>query len=204
MIVKRFWNSSVNKLIVAKKHDTQAIVGYAAFHVQDPARAIMQKQINEQKKAGIKKPKTTQGCYLMRIGVRALCQKQGIGRKLIEHLLENYPAHLTLDVSTDNTKAMSFYERIGLQIDNIYVTDEQKVEFATFKTPEGFVYKPYVPRVQVVKEEIKINVVPPTEKLLQEEHHIIINEQNNLRIDFAEEIELKSSHKRSTSLGAQT
>ena len=76
----------------------------------------------------------------MRIGVKALCQGQGIGRKLMEYLFENYPAHLSLDVSTDNTKAVGFYKRVGLEIDRIYVTEESKVEFATFKTPESFKY----------------------------------------------------------------
>ena len=76
----------------------------------------------------------------MRIGVKALCQGQGIGRKLMEYLFDNYPAHLSLDVSTDNTKAVGFYKRVGLEIDSIYVTEESKVEFATFKTPESFKY----------------------------------------------------------------
>ena len=42
------------------------------------------------------------GCYLMRIAVRSKCQRHGIGRLLMTWLLENYPAHLELDVSTDN------------------------------------------------------------------------------------------------------
>ena len=58
----------------------------------------------------------------------------------MEYLFENYPAHLSLDVSTDNTKAVGFYKRVGLEIDSIYVTEESKVEFATFKTPESFKY----------------------------------------------------------------
>ena len=33
IIVKTFWSSAVNKIIVARKQDTQAIVGYAAFLV---------------------------------------------------------------------------------------------------------------------------------------------------------------------------
>ena len=33
MIMKTFWKSEVNKMIMAKKSDTQAIVGYAAFLV---------------------------------------------------------------------------------------------------------------------------------------------------------------------------
>ena len=73
MIMKTFWKSEVNKMIVAKKADTQAIVGYAAFLMQDPSKKEMQRQIQEQRKAGIKKPKTTQGCYLMRIAVNSKC-----------------------------------------------------------------------------------------------------------------------------------
>ena len=124
MIIKTFWNSDVNKIIVARKSDTQAIVGYAAFLQQDPPKEVMQKQINEQRRAGVKKPKTTQGCYLMRIAVKQNCQRQGIGRKLIEDLFVNYPVHLCLDVSTDNTRAMSFYKKVGLEITNLYITDE--------------------------------------------------------------------------------
>ena len=44
MIIKTFWRSDVNKIIVARKSDTQAIVGYAAFLIQDPPKHIMQKQ----------------------------------------------------------------------------------------------------------------------------------------------------------------
>jgi len=38
MMIKTFWMSNVNKIIVAKKRDTQAIVGYAAFLVQDASK----------------------------------------------------------------------------------------------------------------------------------------------------------------------
>ena len=76
----------------------------------------------------------------MRIGVRARCQRQGIGRKLLEYLFEQYPAHLSLDVSTDNDKAVNFYHRVGLKIERLYITEEEKVEFACFTTPEDFVY----------------------------------------------------------------
>jgi len=44
MIIKTFLNSNVNKIIVAKKMDTQAIVGYAAFLAQDPSKEYVQKQ----------------------------------------------------------------------------------------------------------------------------------------------------------------
>ena len=58
-------------------------------------------------------------------------------------MFTNYPCHLQLDVSTDNTTAMNFYEKVGLNLTNLYITEEQKVEFATFRTPEDFVYAGY-------------------------------------------------------------
>ena len=33
MMIKTFWKSNVNKIIVARRKDTQDIVGYAAFLV---------------------------------------------------------------------------------------------------------------------------------------------------------------------------
>ena len=137
MIIKTFWKSTVNKIIVARKSDTQAIVGYAAFLQQEPSKAYVQKQRQLQRKHHIKVP---QGAYLMRIGVRARCQRQGIGRKLLEYLFEHYPAHLGLDVSTDNQQAINFYHRVGLNISKKYITEEEKIEFAAFTTPEDFVY----------------------------------------------------------------
>ena len=74
------------------------------------------------------------GCYLMRIAVRAKCQRHGIGRLLIKWLMEHHPAHLELDVSTDNERAMGFYHRIGLQITRKYLSGEKQVEFACFET----------------------------------------------------------------------
>lgn len=55
-ILKSFWKSQANKIVVARKPDTKSIVGYACF-------------------LDLKG-----GCYLMRIGVRSNCQRQGIGR----------------------------------------------------------------------------------------------------------------------------
>ena len=43
-MVKTFWKSNVNKIIVARKKDAQAIVGYAAFLVQDASKDYVQKQ----------------------------------------------------------------------------------------------------------------------------------------------------------------
>jgi GNAT superfamily N-acetyltransferase len=78
----------------------------------------------------------------MRIAVRARCQRQGIGRKLIEYLTTNYPAHLYLDVSTNNVSGCTFYKRIGLTIEKLYLCGKDQVEFATFITPEGFKLQP--------------------------------------------------------------
>jgi ribosomal protein S18 acetylase RimI-like enzyme len=52
----------------------------------------------------------------MRIGVRSKSQRQGIGRKLMDYLFEKFPTHLSLDVSTDNAKAVHFYQKVGLEI----------------------------------------------------------------------------------------
>ena len=96
----------------------------------------------------------------MRIGVRARCQRQGIGRKLLEYLFEHYPAHLSLDVSTDNAKAIGFYHRMGLKIEKKYITEEEKVEFATFTTPEDFKYVPRPPTVPQESMAIQTEMKP--------------------------------------------
>lgn len=46
-ILKSFWTSQANKIIIARKNDTKSIVGYACYLEMDG------------------------GCYLMRIGVRS-------------------------------------------------------------------------------------------------------------------------------------
>lgn len=73
----------------------------------------------------------------MRIAVRTKCQRLGIGRRLMHYLLAKYPNYLSLDVSTDNDKAIGFYKRIGLDLSEIYLSEE-KVEFAKFETPKDF------------------------------------------------------------------
>jgi ribosomal protein S18 acetylase RimI-like enzyme len=50
-IIKTIWNSRVNRLVIARKTDTHAIVGYAAYLVNEKEQSI----------------------YLMRIAVRAKC-----------------------------------------------------------------------------------------------------------------------------------
>jgi GNAT superfamily N-acetyltransferase len=114
-ILKSFWKSPSNKIVVARKSDTQAIVGYACFLEMDDG-----------------------GCYLMRIGVRSKCQRQGIGRKLMDYLFTKYPKYLSLDVSTDNAKAVQFYHKCGLSLVETYLS-EDKVEFNKFETPSDFI-----------------------------------------------------------------
>lgn len=125
-ILKTFWNSPECKLVIARKADTQSIVGYACF--QEDAKAAKN------------------GGYLMRIGVRSKCQRQGVGRKLMDYLFNKFPGHLSLDVSTDNVKAVNFYKRVGLVVTDTYLSEE-KVEFNKFETPEGFVHTPLTPQI---------------------------------------------------------
>jgi hypothetical protein len=44
---------------------------------------------------------------------------------------------MSLDVNADNFKAISFYQRIGMDIIGTY-TSPNKVEFTQFETPKGF------------------------------------------------------------------
>ena len=74
----------------------------------------------------------------------------------MEYLFQNYPAHFSLDVSTDNVKAVGFYKRVGLKIDKLYITEESQVEFATFKTPENF---KYVPRIAPIETYVQLQNV---------------------------------------------
>jgi len=74
-IMKQFWQSPNNKILIARKVDTQAIVGYAIISISDP------------KEPRIGKNKRIPQVYLLRIGVRVNCQRQGIGRKLMNYIL---------------------------------------------------------------------------------------------------------------------
>ena len=62
----------------------------------------------------------------------------------MEYLFNTHPAHLSLDVSTNNTSGCAFYGRLGLEIEKVYPSGKDEMEFATFTTPPGFVYKPRV------------------------------------------------------------
>lgn len=131
-ILKSFWRSEGNKIAVARKADTQSIVGYACYQTDSK----------------------TGGVYLMRIGVRSKCQRQGIGRQLMDYLFTKFPKHLALDVSTDNVKAVNFYQRVGLVITETYLSEE-KVEFNKFETPSTFKHVKWVPRGAAAIEEQK-------------------------------------------------
>ena len=54
----------------------------------------------------------------------------------MNYLNDNYSNHpISLDVSTDNLSAVSFYRRSGLKIQDIYLSQPDLVEFALFETP---------------------------------------------------------------------
>ena len=53
----------------------------------------------------------------------------------MNYLFEQYSNKiLSLDVSTDNTKAVNFYKSFGLQIKEIYLSVPDDVEFAQFES----------------------------------------------------------------------
>ena len=89
-VLKGFWKSPNDKLIIARKAEGKSIIGYACYV-----------EMND-------------GCYLMRIGVKSQWQRRGIGKQLINYLFKKYPKYLSLDVNDDNFKGIDFYTRIGL------------------------------------------------------------------------------------------
>ena len=105
----------------------------------------------------------------------------------MEYMLANYPAHLSLDVSTDNAQAIGFYHRLGLVIDRTYITEEEKGEFAAFVTPEDFVYVPRVyTKVAVPQDTTNDVVIKPS--VLKLEQTVMTNgeeiktELDNLKV----------------------
>jgi len=49
--------------------------------------------------------------------------------------METYPTHaISLDVGTDNEKGVKFYQRMGLKIQKLYMSQNND-EFALFETP---------------------------------------------------------------------
>lgn len=55
---------------------------------------------------------------------------------------------------------MNFYVRVGLEIEKKYITTEEKVEFATFTSPEDFVYAPPAPHQSKPNDDILKNSSP--------------------------------------------
>lgn len=109
-ILKQFWKSKTNKIIVAQKKKSNTISGYACYFTQPDG-----------------------SCYLMRIGVRTTSQRKGIGKLLINHLLSEYNGKMELEVSSDNEKGVNFYKRIGLNLASEYTTSEG-VNFCKFSS----------------------------------------------------------------------
>ena len=68
-----------------------------------------------------------------RIGVIKTCQRKGIGRLLIKWLLDHYESKLSLEVTSDNIKAVNFYNSIGLVKTDEYFSKEG-VEFIKFSS----------------------------------------------------------------------
>jgi hypothetical protein len=60
--MKQFWQSQNNKILVARKKDTQAIVGYAIFSVCD----LLDTRFGKKRIPSV---------YLLRIGVRINSQR---------------------------------------------------------------------------------------------------------------------------------
>eukprot|EP00347_Sterkiella_histriomuscorum_P010588 403375701 len=185
-ILKSFWKSAANKIILARKSDTQSIVGYACYLEMDG------------------------GCYLMRIGVRSKCQGQGIGRLLMKYLFNKYPNYLSLDVSTDNIKAVQFYSRIGLQIADTYITDD-KVEFNKFDTAENFEYIESTFKTQIEESKIEqtfkiINNNPLTSNILSDDDETQVSEtssNNSSSVDIINK-QIAMNNNQHQSLSTQT
>ena len=87
-ILKQFWKSKSNKIIVAQKNNSTSISGYACYI-----------------------PQADGSCYLMRIAVRNASQRKGIGKQLMNYMFKQYNGKMELEVSADNVKGIKFYEK---------------------------------------------------------------------------------------------
>ena len=110
-ILKQFWKSRENKIIVAQKN-LKTFCGYACYI-----------------------PQKDGSCYLMRIAVRNSHQRKGIGRLLMNQLMDEFHGKVELEVSADNTKAVNFYKKTGLILKNEFDTQEG-VKFYKFSSKE--------------------------------------------------------------------
>ena len=60
--------------------------------------------------------------YIMNLGIKEECQGQGLGTKLIEHIISRAPDFeankVSLDVATNNPMAEKLYSRLGFKVVN--------------------------------------------------------------------------------------
>ena len=129
-IIKQFWNSSVNRIAVAQKRDSKSVIGYACYHENNGH------------------------CYLMRICVRTRCQRQGIGRRVMEYLMSLHET-LALDVAADNETAVRFYRRIGMREEADYVSEEGVRFFKFVVAKAEFKWAPAAAQREEKKEEVE-------------------------------------------------
>ena len=110
-ILKQFWKSKTNKIIVAQKNNSTSISGYACFI-----------------------PQSDGSCYLMRIAVRNASQRKGIGRQLMNYMFKEYMNKMELEVSADNLKGVKFYQKyFGVTKSSEYITNDG-VKFYKYKS----------------------------------------------------------------------
>lgn len=91
-VLSLFWKSTETRFLLAHwtTPASQTLVGYAAYQLKDSE------------------------CYLLRIAVDSQWQGKGIGRALFSKLCE-LSTLLKLEVADDNSKAIAFYHRMGME-----------------------------------------------------------------------------------------
>ena len=80
----------------------------------------------------------------------------------MSYLFNRYPNHLSLDVSSDNAKAVQFYHKCGLTLVETYLS-EDKVEFNKFETPLGFI--PSTERVSDAQKQLQLEEIKVEDKM---------------------------------------
>ena len=80
----------------------------------------------------------------------------------MSYLFNRYPNHLSLDVSSDNVKAVQFYHKCGLTLVETYLS-EDKVEFNKFETPLGFI--PPTERISEAQKQLQLEEIKVEDKM---------------------------------------
>ena len=80
----------------------------------------------------------------------------------MSYLFNRYPNHLSLDVSSDNVKAVQFYHKCGLTLVETYLS-EDKVEFNKFETPLGFI--PPTERISDAQKQLQLEEIKVEDKM---------------------------------------